>query len=189
MYYVWLRFVLALACIVVSVYVMKRIKWEKRRTKVLVTSAVTFLVVYIAGYCLPDQFDVQNRMADKLLSLKQKKDWNAIIEMHQGKSVNNYISLNFLNMALAEKGVLGDRLFFFDQKSSQGLIADWNRTFYMSEMLSDIHYMLGDLSLSEGYAMEGFSLAKRKGSPRMMQRLVQINLLKGETQTGRKIFE
>lgn len=186
MYYVWLRFVLALTCIVASGYVMKRIKWEKRRTKVLVTSAVTFLVVYIAGYCLPDQFDVQNRMADKLLSLKQKKDWNAIIEMHQGKSVNNYISLNFLNMALAEKGVLGDRLFFFDQKSSQGLIADWNRTFYMSEMLSDIHYMLGDLSLSEGYAMEGFSLAKRKGSPRMMQRLVQINLLKGETRLAEK---
>ncbi len=38
--------------------------------------------------------------------------------------------------------------------------------------------MIGDISLSEGYAMEGLTLAKRGGSPRMLQRLVKISLVR-----------
>ena len=83
-------------------------------------------------------------------------------------------------MALAQKGLLGDKLFYFDQKGPKSLLADWNHTFFMSKLLSDIHFMIGDLSMSEAYAMDGLTLAKRKGSPRMMQRLVQINLIKGD---------
>ena len=54
----------------------------------------------------------------------------------------------------------------------------WDRTYYMSCLLSDIHYMIGDISLSEGYAMEGLTLAKRGGSPRLLQRLVKISLIR-----------
>lgn len=50
----------------------------------------------------------------------------------------------------------------------------------MSCLLSDIHYMIGDISLSEGYAMEGLTLAKRGGSPRLLQRLVKISLIRGD---------
>ena len=38
--------------------------------------------------------------------------------------------------------------------------------------------MIGDISLSEGYAMEGLTLAKRGGSPRILQRLVKISLIR-----------
>ena len=89
-------------------------------------------------------------------------------------------SLNYLNMALAQKGLLGDRLFRYDQKGPQSLLASWDRTYYMSCLLSDIHYMIGDISLSEGYAMEGLTLAKRGGSPRLLQRLVKISLIRGD---------
>ena len=83
-------------------------------------------------------------------------------------------------MALAQKGALGDRLFRYDQKGPQSLLASWDRTYYMSCLLSDIHYMIGDISLSEGYAMEGLTLAKRGGSPRLLQRLVKISLIRGD---------
>ena len=109
---------------------------------------------------------------------EQRDDWDTIIREHPEKEVTDYVSLNYLNMALAQKGALGDRLFHYDQKGPQSLLASWDRTYYMSRLLSDIHYMIGDISLSEGYAMEGLTLAKRGGSPRMLQRLVKISLIR-----------
>ena len=103
---------------------------------------------------------------------EQRNDWDTIIREHPEKEETDYVSLNYLNMALAQKGLLGDRLFRYDQKGPQSLLASWDRTYYMSCLLSDIHYMIGDISLSEGYAMEGLTLAKRGGSPRLLQRLV-----------------
>ena len=109
---------------------------------------------------------------------EQRNDWDTIIREHPEKEETDYVSLNYLNMALAQKGLLGDRLFRYDQKGPQSLLASWDRTYYMSCLLSDIHYMIGDISLSEGYAMEGLTLAKRGGSPRLLQRLVKISLIR-----------
>ena len=109
---------------------------------------------------------------------EQRNDWDTIIREHPEKEETDYVSLNYLNMALAQKGLLGDRLFHYDQKGPQSLLASWDRTYYMSCLLSDIHYMIGDISLSEGYAMEGLTLAKRGGSPRLLQRLVKISLIR-----------
>lgn len=68
-------------------------------------------------------------------------------------------------MSLAHKGELADRMFTFDQKGTKSLCADWNQTFYMDRLLSDVHFLVGDVSLSESFAMDGFTQAKRKGVP------------------------
>lgn len=185
-YYVWIRFVFVAAILLLSGYLLKHISWSKWWRKSLITVVIAIVLFDISGMCLPDPYDVQNRMADRISSLAQQKEWDAIIRMHQGKRITNYVSLNFLNMALAQKGLLGDKLFYFDQKGPKSLLADWNHTFFMSKLLSDIHFMIGDLSMSEAYAMDGLTLAKRKGSPRMMQRLVQINLIKGDKNIAEK---
>lgn len=185
-YYVWIRFAFVAAILLLSGYLLKKISWSKWWRKSLITVVIAIVFLDISGMCLPDPYDIQNRMADRISSLAQQKEWDTIIRMHQGKRITNYISLNFLNMALAQKGLLGDKLFYFDQKGPKSLLAEWNHTFFMSELLSDIHFMIGDLSMSEGYAMDGLTLAKRKGSPRMMQRLVQINLIKGDRKIAEK---
>ena len=58
----------------------------------------------------------------------------------------------------------------------------------MSVLLSNIHYRIGDLAQSEGYAMEGLTLAKRGGSPLMMQRLADIALARGEKNLADKFI-
>ena len=91
-------------------------------------------------------------------------------------------------MSLAHKGELADRMFTFDQKGTKSLCADWNQTFYMDRLLSDVHFLVGDVSLSESFAMDGFTQAKRKGSARMMQRFVQVCLIRGEWRWPRNIW-
>ena len=92
-------------------------------------------------------------------------------------------------MSLAHKGELADRMFTFDQKGTKSLCADWNQTFYMDRLLSDVHFLVGDVSLSESFAMDGFTQAKRKGSARMMQRFVQVCLIRGEVALAKKYLD
>lgn len=188
-YYVWLRFTLILSILFIIGYLISLIPWKGRWRKSLVTGGMAIPIFIMIGNCLPDPLDISNRMMCQLTSLARQEDWDTIIRMHQQKKITGHVSRNFLNMALAQKGMLGDKLFYFDQKGSQGLLAPWNRTYFMSVLLSDIHFMTGDISLSESYAMEGFTLVRRKGSPRMMQRLVQISLIKREWAIAEKYID
>lgn len=68
-------------------------------------------------------------------------------------------------MSLAHKGELADRMFTFDQKGTKSLCADWNQTFYMDRLLSDVHFLVGDVSLSESFAWTVLRKPNVKGVP------------------------
>ena len=78
-------------------------------------------------------------------------------------------------MSLAHKGELADRMFTFDQKERKLMLPIGIRPFTWIVLLSDCSFFfVGDVSLSESFAMDGFTQAKRKGSARMLQRFVQF---------------
>ncbi len=186
-YFVWIRYTLLLVILYLITYSLDKIKGEKLLGKIAVTGSTAILVsLFICFFCLPDRQDIQNRLIYELSYWERHQKWDNLIQMHKGKKIPNPISQNYLNMALAAKGELGDKLFHFDQQGPQSLIAPWDGSYYMSAMLSDIHYMIGDISTAESYAMEGLTLAKRTCSPRMLQRLIQTNLIRGEYAIVRK---
>ncbi|WP_288651188.1 DUF6057 family protein [uncultured Parabacteroides sp.] len=177
-YFIWIRFVVLLLTLLVAAFAMKFLPRGKRSVGVAVTGSLLVVLFCFSAFCLPGPYEVRNNRMNELSVWEQRNEWDTIIREHPEKEVTDYVSLNYLNMALAQKGLLGDRLFHYDQKGPQSLLASWDRTYYMSCLLSDLHYMIGDISLSEGYAMEGLTLAKRGGSPRMLQRLVKISLIR-----------
>lgn len=179
-YFIWIRFVVLLLILFATAYTMKVLPKGKRSVKVFVAGSLLVVLFCFSAFCLPGPYEVRNNRMNELSVWEQRNDWDTIIREHPEKEETDYVSLNYLNMALAQKGALGDRLFHYDQKGPQSLLASWDRTYYMSCLLSDIHYMIGDISLSEGYAMEGLTLAKRGGSPRLLQRLVKISLIRGD---------
>lgn len=180
LYYVWIRFTGLLLLLFVITFAMKAISWKRRLVKVAVSGGLFMVLFGFSAFCLPGPYEVQNSRMNELSVLERQNDWEAIIRKYTERKATDNVSLTYLNMALAQKGLLADRLFHYDQKGSQSLLAPWDRTYYMSCLLSDIHYRIGDISLSEGYAMEGLTLAKRGGSPRMLQRLVEISQIRGE---------
>lgn len=180
LYYVWIRFTGLLLMLLITGFAMKTIPWKRRLVKVTVSGGLFMVLFVFSAFCLPGPYEVQNNRMNELSILERQNDWEAIIRKYAERKSTDDVSLNYLNMALAQKGLLGDRLFHYDQKGPQSLLAPWDRTYYMSCLLSDIHYRIGDISLSEGYAMEGLTLAKRGGSPRMLQRLVEISQIRGE---------
>lgn len=177
-YYIWIRFIGILLILFIVTFMMKAIFWRKRTVKAVTTS---FWLICTGGFfmfCLPDRYDRETNQMNELSMASRRNDWDAIIRAHSKNRWTDVVSLTYLNMALAQKGLLGNKLFHFDQRGPQGLLAPWDRTYHMSCLLSDVHYMIGDISLSEGYAMEGLILAKRGGNPRMLQRLVEISLIR-----------
>ena len=84
-----------------------------------------------------------------------------------------------LNMALANKGELSDKMFNFDQRGPQGLLVQWNKSENISCMLSDIYFTMGATASSQEMAFEGYVSAMEDGNPRMLKRLVQTNLIYG----------
>ena len=90
----------------------------------------------VVGFCLPESWHVQRMMLDELSFLAREKRWDAIVDKYRGKQIHDYVSLNYLNMSLAQKGELADRMFTFDQKGTKSLCADWNQTFYMDRLLA-----------------------------------------------------
>ena len=105
-------------------------------------------------------------------------NWEEVMRLSQGP-MRNYLYLNYLNRALAEKGLLGDQAFAFDQHGPQGLMVGWDKTFSVSLLLSDLYFTLGEIALSQEMAFEANVSMIGAGSPRCLMRLVQTNLIFG----------
>lgn len=76
------------------------------------------------------------------------------------------------------QGELGDKLFHYPQQGKGGLLPEWNSTVPGAIVLSDICYQMGDLSSAQKFAFEGY-VSSVDGNPRLLQRLVQTNILTG----------
>ena len=140
-------------------------------------------------FAWPGEGERQAYWVDRLATLTRAARWPEVIDVFAGKQVIGAMSLNQLNLALAHQGLLGDNLFLYTQQGPQSLLAGWDRTYAMSVVLSDVHYAIGDYSTSESYAMEGLTLARRGGSPRMLQRLAQISLIRRDVALAHKYLE
>lgn len=189
MYHVWTLFTFLVAGVGLLARFLPVIGQRNRWIDRGILAACLIMILVSVRFCQPEPWHAQRMMLDELSFLAREGQWNAIINKYRGKPIHNYVSLNYLNLSLAQKGELADRMFAFDQKGTKSLRADWNQTFSMDRLLSDIHFLVGDLALSESYAMDGFTQAKRKGSARMMQRMVQVGLIRGDSALVRKYLD
>lgn len=176
--YAWMIFCVILLVVVLVSFVLSFLNSKKQKNiaSFLCLGALLFTI----SCNMPDSTDKQNRMLNELSFLSEEEQWDAIINKYKNRNINDYISLNYLNMSLAKKGLLAENMFAFDQKGPKSLVAPWNQTLYMDNLLCDIHFMTGDLAMSESYALDAMTQSKRGGNTRALRRLVQINLLRGE---------
>jgi len=106
--------------------------------------------------------------------------WDRIITASEGKNMHNYLHINYLNLALAEKGCLLEKMFRFNQKGTSSLEVSRQRNNILSALMSDINFSIGDIASSQRYAFEGYETSSGGGSGRLLKRLVQTNLIYGE---------
>lgn len=186
MYFIWIRWTALLLTIFVITHFLRLLPWESRRISIgtTVLSGAAFSLFALAY--LPAPEDIHNNQMEKLSYLYKQYNLDAIFKEFSKQHPTNYLQLNYLCLALAQHGELADKLFTYQPQKPQSLLATWDRSYFTSTLLADIHYTIGDITLAESYAMEGLTLAKRGGSPRMLQLLVKISLIRQEWELAKK---
>ncbi|WP_302314557.1 DUF6057 family protein [uncultured Parabacteroides sp.] len=136
------------------------------------------MIGIVLWWGIPKYSDAKTLRLKKLDYFARTEQWDKTIEECKGK-LTNFLYMCHLNMALANKGELSDKMFNFDQRGPQGLLVQWNKSENISCMLSDIYFTMGATASSQEMAFEGYVSAMEDGNPRMLKRLVQTNLIYG----------
>lgn len=174
-YFAWIGLLMAIA----FAFLLKRrvaVPGKKRRIgeALLQIGAIGVLL----WWGLPKYSDEKSAKLKELDYYARSAQWDKIIDSCQGK-LTNFLYMCYLNRALVEKGEFVDRMFEFDQRGPQGLLVSWNKSEQISSLLSDIYFTMSYIGSSQQMAFEAYVSSLGAGNPRMLQRLVQTNLLYG----------
>lgn len=157
--------------------------YPKRIAGFILTS---FLFVLIAGVWTQASFKFE-----KIVALDSETYFgnpDKVIELAQKYNLKSNQATYFTNMALAQKGLLPEKLFDFYQPFSLGLIPpvtpeqNWQSIFVSNE----VFYLVGDMNMAQHSAMLGNTFSPYQRSSRMMRRLAEINLVTGDSAAATK---
>ncbi len=182
--YAWI----ALPLVLIVARFCRGLKAASLRRETILSAVQVMLVVFVAWVGVARYFDRASYKMEQLSHLSRTGQWDAIIELFEGP-VNNYLHMNYLNLALAQKGLLADDLFKYDQRGPDGLILGWDHMLHRAVILSDINYCIGNVAIAQQIAHEGYVGAAGLGNPRLLQRLVQTNLIFGAWPIAEKYLD
>lgn len=172
-YYAWIVFFTSILFIR-WLRVEKDVSGTTKGLFILSAECLIFLfVLYRIGYN-DDSILQENMKQDYYLRTEQ---WNKIIETFSADKANIQ-TMSILNLALASRGELGDKLFHYPQSGKECLLPEWDSTLPNAIALSDLNFHLGNIAAAQELAFEG-NVSSLKGNPRLLQRLVQTNLIYG----------
>ena len=115
-------------------------------------------------------------------------NWGKVMEIAEKSQMKNSIAAYYTNLALSHTGILGERLMDFYQPFSSGLLfpnlpgTGWFPVF----VSNDAYFHIGDIERAQHAAMLGMTFSPRQRSARLAERLVEINLVMGDTAAATK---
>jgi len=115
------------------------------------------------------------------------KNWDKVLEIAEKTELMNPIATSYINIALSEKSLLGDRLMDFYQPFSLGLMpVAYNLKDLALFTINDPYFHVGDMEMAQHGALLGMIGSPQKRSARLVKRLVEINLSIGDIPAAKK---
>jgi len=110
-------------------------------------------------------------------------NWDKVLKIAEKAELKSPVATCYTNIALSKKSLLGERLMDFYQPFTSGLLlpiapgSGWLTIFSGS----DAYYHIGDMGMAQHAAMLGMIFSPKQRSARMMERLLETNLISGDT--------
>lgn len=119
------------------------------------------------------------------------EDWDAILEFLKEKPMTNYLFMNYANMALAQKGELGNLAFHYSPKGANSLLINTNtgKDASVRMLASDIHYLVGCVAEAQQHAFEAQVAMPTSLGIQSLKRLVKTNLIFGHYKVAEKYLD
>ncbi len=151
-------------------------------------SLAQVIVLAIGGTLLvSSSFDAQKKEAVDYDYLVRSHQWDAIIQKAEKQQATLPISVTSLNLALAMKGQLLDRMFQFYQNGTQGLLPEFQRDMTTPLPTGEAFFQLGMTNDAERFAYEAQeAIPNHRKSGRIMKRLAECNIINGHYDVARK---
>lgn len=107
--------------------------------------------------------------------------WQRIIAKADKKQPSAPMSVECLNLALAETGQLADNMFAYYQNGVEGLLPPFSRDFISPLPTAEAYLALGMVNTAQRFIFEAQeAIPNYRKSARMTKRLAQTNLLNGQ---------
>lgn len=165
---------------------LSRWNWGKKLTKA--AEPISLLIVGVGAWlllCNGSQPITSAQRFKAQMCMAANEEWEKIIAQSLGQRLDNALELNLRNMALAETDQLTNRLKEQPYQDIKSLVVLEIGSPYISAMLSDIYWTMGEISMSQMYA---FETNEKIGnlSPRLLKRLVLTNIVFGHYKVAEK---
>lgn len=171
----WLTCPLVLLCF----FLMRRVGIKHLYTEVIlaVAMAVAGASFYLYAASARNKADEYTLM--QLHHYAAGEQWDELIDACRTAGLNNYLSLNYLNLALSHKGMLLSHLFEYPQSGPLSLCVLNNKTQDIDQLLSRIYFAMGDVAAAQYMAFEANVGVHKSYNPGMLKLLVQTNIIMG----------
>jgi len=114
-------------------------------------------------------------------------DWMSVINQHEKEQSNNLTAQYYYNTALAESGLLCERLFYGSQDfGSNSISIPWNSQIPMIQMFRGVYfyYSIGLINEAHRWAFE--SMVSQGYRPENIKLLIKTELINGHYKTAEK---
>lgn len=178
----WLTAVVVGLLQVASVYLQKFLgKYVVLAQMVIVVGAV--VTFFLTCYQPKEEY------MKKIYYYVRNQQWDEIINRSNSRGAKDNVTFQLCrNMALAEKGELGEKLLMFDQQGMNSIMTSDFKTLQVSILMMDVYYAMGYVNMSQLCAFESQECMDNK-SPYLWQRLVDTNIENGAYAVAEKYIK
>ena len=157
---------------------------EKARKQIMAFSFIS--AVFFGAQYFSLKHHPQSTRLKVLESMRWNKDWDGILSLPYMQVCPAPLYACYQNLALAEKGLLGEKLTAYPQMGQNGLYTDNHGLQYEMMLLSDIYFIQGNIAASQMNAFNAMIYSKQLATPSAILRLVETNLINGSYGVAKK---
>lgn len=181
-YLPWLMAVVVGVLQLCYVYLQKQLgKYGLMAQCVLVLGAV--VVLFVSSYQAQDEY------MKKIYYYVRHQQWDEIINRSNSRGAKGNVTFQLCrNMALAEKGELGEKFLMYEQQGMNSIMTSDFKTLQVSMLMMDVYYAMGYVNMSQLCAFEAQECMDNK-SPYLWQRLVDTNIANGAYAVAEKYIK
>lgn len=154
---------------------------------VLISVAACAAMAVTVLFALKHQADFEKEELMEYDFLTRFQKWDSIIAAADRKSPSKPLSVACLNLALAQKWQLADRMFGYFQNGPDGLLPPFVRDFTSPLPTAEAFFRLGMVNTAQRYTFEAQeSIPDYQKSARCYRRLAETNIINGDYDVARK---
>jgi len=178
---IWLGIPLLMTAVrLQTVHIPGRLSW-----KGLIFQVTLVLITAFSGFRLFSNMSSEHVKAFDYY-VRQGK-WDQVISLANKNMPRNTFAVNYLNLALAKTGQLGDRMFQYPQAGRDGLFLPYKREHLSSMLGNEVFYQIGLVNVSQQYIFESMEATPDlRKTVRAVSRLAETNLINGQYEVAAK---